>query len=241
MRKRNVMPSTDSCRTCASRLRSNWRSLSEVELQRLDRTRRVVRCDTGEAVFEQGDPSLGIYCVRSGAVAVRKLDAEGNTVTLGLSYPGDLLGQASLVEEGEHRTSADAVVPSTVCVLDPRAVSDTLVRNPAMARDTLRRTVAELELAQDALVRAATLPPRDRFVRLLLDLLQRHGETCADGSCRLELPLSRRDLASMVGVRHETLSRIIARLEADGLVRFSGRRVSVPSYRRLVAAVPRTA
>jgi DNA-binding Lrp family transcriptional regulator len=43
----------------------------------------------------------------------------------------------------------------------------------------------------------------------------------------MELPLSRRDLASMIGTRHETLSRIISRLEEDGVARFSGRTVHV--------------
>jgi CRP-like cAMP-binding protein len=240
MRKRNVTVATDSCRTCASRLRSNWRSLTAVELERLDRARRVVRCDAGEAVFEQGDPHVGVYCVRSGTIAVRKLDAEGNMVTLGLSYPGDLLGCESLADAGEHRTSAEAVVPATVCLLDGSAVTAALAGSPELVRDTLRRSAAELERAHDALVRAATLPPRDRLVLLLLQLLQRHGETCADGSCRVDLPLPRRDLASMVGVRHETLSRLIARLETEGLAHFSGRRVTVPSYRRLAAAVPST-
>jgi CRP/FNR family transcriptional regulator len=241
MPKATPKPIADSCRSCASRMRSNWRSLSEAELERLDRARCVVRCDTGEALFEQGDPSVGVYCVKSGMVAVRRLDDEGNEVTLALGYTGDLIGYHALVDGSEHQTSAKALGPATVCVIDGATVTDAMGRNPELARDTLRRAAGELQKAQDALVRAATLPPRTRLMLLLLQLLERHGETCADGSCRLELPLPRRDLASMVGVRHETLSRIIARLEAEGLARFNGRRVTVPSHRALVTAASPTA
>ena len=101
----------------------------------------------------------------------------------------------------------------------------------------LRRAALELEQAQDSIVRSATLPTRDRLIALLLQLMQRHGEVQADGSWHLQLPLPRRDLASMIAIRHETLSRIIARLESDGLAQFSGRNVKVPSLQALTAAM----
>ena len=65
------------------------------------------------------------------------------------------------------------------------------------------------------------------LLTLLLVLMDRHGQDSGDGSRMMQLPLSRRDLASMIGARHETLSRIISRLEEDGVARFSGRTVHV--------------
>ena len=73
----------------------------------------------------------------------------------------------------------------------------------------------------------ATFSNRTKFIHLLLVLMNRHGRTAIDGSRVMQLPLSRRDLASMIGARHETLSRIIGRLEEDGIARFSGRTVRV--------------
>jgi CRP/FNR family transcriptional regulator len=237
MSKATAKPPGDSCITCANRAHSNWRSLSEAELERLDRSRRVLRREPGDALFEQGDPATAVYCVKHGAVAMRRLDAEGNSVTLGLRYPGDLVGQHALLGGGEQRVSAEALEPTSVCVIDGAAVNDSLAQNPDLARDMLRRAALELEQAQDSIVRSATLPNRDRLIGLLLQLMQRHGEVNADGFCRLLLPLPRRDLASMIGIRHETLSRLIARLESDGLAQFSGRHVTVPSLQALAAAM----
>lgn len=239
MAKRTPKPSVDSCRDCPQRERSSWRSLSDTELAQIDRARRVVRCDQGDALFEQGDEGTDVYCVRSGTVAVRRIDPEGNAVTLGLYYPGDLVGHVPVVAGGEHRAEAEAVQPATLCVIEGEAVTGALARNPELARELLRRSGAELDRARDALVRVATLSTRDRLLALLLDLMGRHGEALPDGSVRLSLPLARRDLASMIGIRHETLSRLIARVEAEGLARFSGRRVLVPSRQALAAAVHR--
>ena len=87
--------------------------------------------------------------------------------------------------------------------------------------------------------RNATLSNRSKFVHLLLALMNRHGCTATDGSRFMELPLSRRDLASMIGTRHETLSRIIGRLEEDGLARFSGRTVHLTQPHSLVQEIQR--
>ena len=84
-----------------------------------------------------------------------------------------------------------------------------------------------------------------------IDLMKQHAgidvqamypagsEPKADGSYHLHLPLPRRDLASMIGVRHETLSRIIARLKCEGVAQFSGRNVIVPSERALACCALR--
>ena len=74
-------------------------------------------------------------------------------------------------------------------------------------------------------------------MHLLLVLARRHGRPRSDGSRIIDLPLSRRDLASMIGTRHETLSRIIGRLEADGVAMFSGRHVHVPRIDALMREV----
>lgn len=237
MSKPTAKPPGGSCLTCANRAHSNWRLLSEEELARLDRSRRVLSRGPGEAIFAQGDPATAVYCVKCGAVALRRLDAEGNSVTLGLHYPGDLMGQHALLAGGEQGASAEALEPTTVCVIEKAAVNDSLARSPELARDMLRRAALELEQAQETIVRSATRSNRERLIALLLQLMRRHGEPAPDGSFRLHLPLPRRDLASMIGIRHETLSRLIARLEEDGLAQFSGRNVTVPSLPALTAAM----
>ena len=234
-------PNVESCLTCPHRQDSSWRVLDDAELARLERGRRVRSCAAGEAVFGQGEDDRAVYCVRSGTIAVRKLDQDGNSVLLSLNYPSDLVGYGSYLTGGEHRTSAEALGPATVCAIDGAAITEAMGHNPKLALELLRRAAAEVEHAQAAIFGAATLSNRDRLVRLLQELLRRHGQACPDGTRRIDLPLSRRDLASMIGVRHETLSRIIGRLEKEGLAQFSGRHVTIPSIQALASAAARPA
>lgn len=224
------------CFACTCRDRSSWHVLDDAELERLDRARRTRVCEPGEVLFEQGDQERCVYCVKSGTIAERRLDGDGNAALLDLSYASDLVGYRSYLTGAEHSTSAEALGPATVCVIDGAAVDAAMAASPELTRDLLRRQAREFEQAQEKIFRSATLSNRDRLLQLLHDLLQRHGRADAHGSCRIDLPLSRRDLASMIGVRHETLSRIMGRLEDEGLARFSGRHVTVPNIRALAVA-----
>lgn len=235
MPERRASDSAVSCRLCHIRHISDWKVLRDDELDEL--STGVIRREyaSGETVYSIGDTNSGVYCISGGSVGVRKLDEQGNSVLLHLAYPGDTLGYRSFLLSGEHKTSAEALGPTVICHMDSRTISAILERNPELGLQFLRRAASEIDQAHTALMNSLTLCNRARFLHLLLFLIKRHGRLVEDGARFIELPLSRRDLASMIGTRHETVSRIIARLEAEGIARFSGRRVMVPRMDALVA------
>lgn len=216
-----------NCLECQLRRNNEWSVLTGEEIRLLAQARKSRRYQTGELIFSSGEPSYGLYCIVSGTVAIRKIDAGGNPVLIRLGYPGDTLGYRGLLLGETRRCNAEALGPSRVCFIDKQTVKILLDRNPALGLQFLRRVAADLNDAQDKLVQNATFSNRTKFVHLLLVLMNRHGHTATDGSRVMQLPISRRDLASMIGTRHETLSRIISRLEEDGIARFSGRTVHV--------------
>lgn len=230
-------PEGQSCAVCHVWRRSDWHDLDEGGRQTLGRGRHRKDYGSGEIVFAQGADNDGVYCVSGGTVGIRRLDQNGNSVLLGLAYPGDTIGYRSFLTGGEHKTSAEALGPSVLCHVDRATLSGLLAGNPALGLRFLQRSIGELEHAHDMMFRQATLSNRHKLVHLLLVLVNKHGQRHANGSQSIELPVSRRDLASMVGARHETISRIIGRLETDGVAHFSGRQVTIPSMEALTAEI----
>lgn len=223
------------CAVCHVGQRSDWHDLDEALLAMLEcgRTRREY--GSGEVVFAQGTRNDGVYCVSGGTVGIRRCDSNGNSVLLELAYPGDTIGYRSFLTDSEHRTSAEALGPAVVCHIARATATALLTANPALGLSFLKRSIGALETAHDTMFRQATLSNRHKLIHLLLVLVRRHGCRLADGSQSIELPVSRRDLASMIGTRHETISRIIGRLETDGIAQFSGRNVTIPRVEALAA------
>lgn len=227
------------CITCPLRQHNEWCVLTEAETRLLEGSRKSWEFAAGDAVFSVGEPSLGVYCVASGVVAIRKIDTAGHAIPTRLVYHSDIFGYRGLLLDVNRRYSAQALCPSRICFVDKSVVKTLLERNPALGQQFLHRIVADLEDAHDQLMRNATQSNRSKFLRLLLMFLSHHGRTAKDGSQYIALPLSRRDLASMIGTRQETLSRIIGRLEEDGLARFSGRTVHLPRLDSLLREIQR--
>lgn len=213
------------CLTCPVRQRNEWHVLNEQEIKLLASGRKARRYQAGESIFMAGEPSHGIYCIVSGAAALRQMDPEGNTVLLQISYPGDTLGYRGVLLGQKRRFSAEALGPTRLCFIDQQVVKTLMEHNTALGLQFLRRINHDLDDAHTRLVQNATLSNRGKFVHLLLNFMGRHGRPAANGSHVIKLPVSRRDMASMIGARHETLSRIISRMEEDGVARFSGRSV----------------
>ena len=63
-----------------------------------------------------------------------------------------------------------------------------------------------LNTAEEMVLQSATLPVRARFAHLLLVLKDRYGVTGDNGELTLKLPLSRQDMAAMIGIRPESMS-----------------------------------
>jgi len=226
-----------SCSVCHVGQRSDWHDLDEAASGLLARGRRRRNYNSGEVVFAQGEQNDGVHCVSGGTVGIRRLDNNGNSVLLELAYPGETIGYRSFLTGGEHKTGAEALGPTVVCHIDRATVTTLLAGNPTLGLRFLKRSIGELEHAHDMMFRQATLSNRHKLVHLLLVLVQRHGHRHSNGSQSIELPVSRRDLASMVGTRHETISRIIGRLETDGVAYFSGRQVTIPSVEALAGEI----
>lgn len=227
---------TSGCGREMANLSSEWCALGSSDMQLVDYASLCRTIQPGELLFCEGDPCEGVYFIKSGLIGVRKEDAEGNSTLLRLAYPGDTLGYRPLLARESYRASAEVLKPGWVCFLAASTMWQLMARNPQLGTRFLQRAARSLGECQERFHETVTLSVRARFAHLL-DSLKEH---CAlpeqnDGSpLVLELPLSRCDLACMLGVRRESLSRIIRDLERDGVAHFSGRYVRIDSDARLL-------
>jgi CRP-like cAMP-binding protein len=219
---------TPSCFTCQWRQRSEWCVLAREDLQLLNEHKTTSTYEPGQYIFRQGESCSGVYSILSGTVAIRKTDAQGHAVLVRMRHEGESMGYRDYFSGEVCTTSAEALELTRVCRIDKRSVRDLLDRNPSLGLGFLRRMAGDLQVAEDALLMSASLTTRTRMAHLLLALKERYATAQDDGSLSMRLPLSRQDIADMLGSRTETVARIIQAFERDGVARFSGRHVIIP-------------
>jgi CRP/FNR family transcriptional regulator len=230
-------PVRNACAHCAVLPLSDFAALAGAEAQVLDRVKLRRKLAPGEALFHQGEPYSALYCIAEGLVGRRILHESGASVLASMARPGDMLGACGLLAGGPHASTAEALTAVTVCVVPGSDASRLAEAEPALRGRLIARCVAALGAAERQVLEAAALPGLARLCGLLLEFLGPCAKVGAGapGADRVEteLPLARGDLADLLGVKPESLSRLLRRASEEGLVSVEGRRIVAPSLTRL--------
>ncbi len=215
------------CGNCAFYAGSIWQPVGASSVSVLSRgfTRRTLH--RGQALFHQEEENRGVFCVSRGLIVLRTHHEDGRSTLLRLAYPGDVIGYRSFLEGRPHRTEARALLPSRVCTVATRDAQQVIGKNPGVMGRLTSHCILEIDRNHDRIIAAATISNQQRLADILTRLMQAHGET-RDGYMRMKLPLSRRDLADLIGVQTETVSRLFMRLQQEDRFRVSGREIEMP-------------
>ncbi len=188
-------------------------------------TRRIAVA-RGDFLYTPGDAANCVFVVESGRVKIVRSNASGSESIIGIRNPGDLFGELTWMSDGAQRTTtAVALDPGAICRLETGVFEQRLradvVLSAAFARGmSLRLASVERELTELA---GKSVPGRlvDALGRLAAD----HGVHEADGTLRIALSLTHKDLADIIGTSRETLTKELSVLADVGLVRVSHRTI----------------
>jgi CRP/FNR family transcriptional regulator len=217
-----------NCFTCQNRNKDEWCALSLEDMTLLDKAKITYTFEPGQTIYAQGDACRGIYDIESGTVAVRRTDADGNSILVRLAHAGQTLGYRDYFGGKEYTSSAEALRGTRVCHIASAAMRELLDHNPALGLRFLERIAADLDTAEESLLQRSTLPIRTRLAHLLLTLKFRYGVALEDGTIQIRLPMQRQDMAALLGTRPETLARAFQAMRNDGVLVSSGRTVTIP-------------
>lgn len=177
-------------------------------------------------LLREGSVGQTLYVVRSGSLKCQKTLEDGYEQVLSLALAGDLLGFESLHGARQRPYSAIALEDCTVYALAIAELHDLALRAPALD-DALHAGLSrQLARAADIAELMAAVSSDARLARFLLRLSARMADA-GQSARRLRLRLGRRDIASLLGVAHETVSRSFSTLADAGLLRVENREVEL--------------
>ncbi|HRI18467.1 MAG TPA: Crp/Fnr family transcriptional regulator [Burkholderiaceae bacterium] len=191
-------------------------------------TRRV---RTGQTLFHEGGHAEAIHFVAVGTFKCLHVAEDGYEQVLGFAGRGEVLGYDALAS-GIHPTTAVALEDSTVFAVTQAELS-ALCRSVPAFEHALHRELSR-QLAQRVAIAnlMAAVSAEVRLARFLVQLSDRMAES-GQSARRLLLRMSRRDIASHIGVAHETVSRCFGALAQWGCLAVCNRDVEILDPQRL--------
>ena len=166
-------------------------------------------------IFLEGDPADRLWVVQDGQVKIVKQSADGQESLLEVIMPGEMFGGAGILFP-IHPATAIAMTDVTLLSLERSAFIQLLRQFPDISLRIISLLGDRLRAAMH--MRALSTEHVDiRLAHILLKLANKIGIPEAEG-VRINMPLSRQDLADMAGTTIETAIRIMSRFRKENLV-----------------------
>jgi CRP/FNR family transcriptional regulator len=232
-----------NCDHCGVSALSFCGVLSHAARDELGQHGRIQQVRSGQTLVWEGDDAQLVANVLSGLLNLSTTTSDGREQIVGMVFPADFIGRPYGARSGHSIT---ALVESRVCLF-PRAAFDAFAAAHAeLGHDLLRRTLDELDRARRWMLLLGRKSAGERVASFLLELSGRLA--AADGTAavcmrlgrghldQFDLPLSRQQIADMLGLTIETVSRQFSALKAAGAIALpGGRAVAITDRARLIA------
>ena len=170
---------------------------------------------SGKTIFSESEFADDVFGLSQGVVRLYKLLPDGRRQIIAFALPGDFLGMPLA---DRHNFSADAIGEVALCRFSRADLTEFIQSSPNIMRLIIEFAMRELDMAQDQLLLLGNGSAEEKVAIFLVSWRNRLARLSAL-SGTVPLPMRRQDIADFLGLKLETISRTLAKLEQKNVIR----------------------
>lgn len=197
-----------------------------------------------QVLYQEGNPATRIYSIKTGFVKTYRTHPLGKDQLIQVAKAGDIINLESL-SSGRCTATAEVLADSEICFFEVRRLMEMAKRSSVLALELMRLMSASVAESQQRILDLGTRDAKSRLAVFLLDMVpviqngangngsHRNGRKAASN---FQLPLTRHEIADLIGVRLETISRLFQQFKSGGLLEVDRRHVTlrdIPGLREI--------
>jgi CRP/FNR family transcriptional regulator len=182
--------------------------------------------EKGEYLFHEGEEACSMYFVVSGNVKIVKEFASGKNAILGFFGAGKMVAEVAAVDQKPYPASALVHEPSMVGEVEAEVFRELLTRAPEAAIRLIIGLGSKLRELTGNMSAMAVKTVEKRLARFLIKLADSIGEETDDGTL-LMVPMTRRDLAEIIGSTFEVVERALKKMREGGILAVEGKKIVI--------------
>lgn len=175
--------------------------------------------DAGTIFYSPEQSVEVLFILKEGRVRIFRISPTGKVLTTAMLNPGDIFGEMALFGLHMHDQFAEAMEPSTICLMSREDVLQ-LLQDPRIATrvaETLGNRLTQMEQRlSDFVFKNTTQRITNALLFLQRSEQQQHSVTASDHPC--EIHYTHEQLAEFVGTYRETITKVLNELRDQGLV-----------------------
>ena len=188
----------------------------------------------GAKLFQENDPSGGVFLICAGQVKLSCTSREGHNLIMRIAMPGEVLGLGAVIAGSRYEVTAEAIEPTQIKIIRREKFLSFLKKHGAASLHAAKVLSEEYKAAFFDARRLALLgSAAARLASLLLDWGQ--AASAGQSEMRFTMALTHEELANMVGSSRETVTRMLSRFKKDKLIQVRGNSVLILAPEKLRA------
>lgn len=194
-------------------LMEEWTRSGKIVLQRFQ---------PGQIIHLDGDLCRGMEIILSGRVSVERIDESGNLMVITQFGPDDLIG-GNLVFSRNPRypMTIIAKTTTTLVALEKPLIFELCSAYPEFLEQFLRAISDNAMLLGDKIKHYVQRSLRESLISYLKNMAM------IQGSARILLPVTKKELAEQIGVQRTSLSRELQKMKKEGLLEYDARTIRI--------------
>ena len=192
--------------------------LDDEEYQRAISHASTVQLAPGQLLFSQGDSANAFYWVAEGIIRLFRASLQGDEKVIELVGAHRVFAEAVLFMGGQFPVNAAAQTPVRLVAISGREFKAWLAQDASRCFRLMAGMSARMHKLVNEIDRLTLMKGGDRLLQYLLD----HSDPDETGRHKVELEAPKQIIASRIGVKPETLSRLLHKLTDQGLIEIQG-------------------
>lgn len=185
----------------------------------------------GEVLYRVGQPFEYIYAIRSGSVKTYIFTDDGRVQITGFHIAGELIGLSD-IDSRVYSCEARALETTSVCEVSVDRFQELVERMPSIQYQMLKIMSGEIRHNQELMLLLGKKSAEERVATYLLSLSRRF-ERRNYSPAQFNLSMSRSDIGNYLGLAEETVCRVLARFQDEGLITSQRRQINLNDLEKL--------
>lgn len=221
-----------TCDKCPSRDAGIFCSLNRDALDDISDHKVMNNYKKGQTIFFQGNPPLGLYCVSTGKIKITRTCNDGKESIVRIVGPGDVLGHRSLFSKEKYEATATVLEDASICFIEKNYIYEAIQKHPSIAMAMIEKLSRDMGMAEKKSAAMFQKNARERLADLFVEFSEDYGVKLGN-RIKIDIRLSRDEIASIIGSAHETVIRLISEFKDEGILELEGKTIFVKDMMKL--------
>ena len=184
-----------------------------------------------DVIYREGEEPHSLYFIKSGRVKISKNNLEGKEFVSNIMGSGSFIGHHAILEKTTYHEDAFALDDSVLIYVPIQKINAILKVDPSVAVDLAKLLNKKLEESEERLVSMAYDSVRKRTADVLIRLEEKFKNH--DHEEKVEIKITRDDLAALVGTASETVIRVLRDFKDGKILEVKGRTIQILDIEKL--------